>query len=137
MIGVVTNFGTRTQPMTRPIRIMIAERQAKVRFAVRVALERHRGPKTIGEASDAEDMIIQARAVCPDLAILAWELPGSSTAELIGALRQECPNARVIVLGSRAEMRAPALESGANAFVWMGDAPDELMCAIDRCLEKN
>ncbi len=123
--------------MTRPLRIMIAERQAKVRFALRVALERHRGPKTIGEASDAEDVIVQARAICPDLAILAWELPGLPTAELIGALRRECPGARVIVLGSRADMRDPALESGANAFVCMGNAPDELMCAIDRCLEKN
>ncbi len=116
------------------VRIIIADHQAKVRFALRVALERHPGFKTVGEAGDAGDLTVQAQAICPDLAIIAWELPGMPIPELIRTLRQNCPTARVIVLGSRAETRAPALAASADAFVCMGDSPDALSSAIETCL---
>ncbi len=121
--------------MTKAIRIMIAERQAKVRFALRVALEQIPGTKTFGETSSAEDLLAQAQSVGPDLAIVAWESPGLPIPERVATLRRECPDTRVIVLGARMEMRADALGSGAHAFVWMGDAPDALMSAVQHCLE--
>ena len=119
------------------MRILIADQQPKVRFALRVALEQQPGFKTIGEAIDAQDLIAQALAVCPDLAIVDWGLPGMTIAKLIGALHQHCRNTRVIVLSSRAETREPALAAGANVFVCMCDAPDELLSAIDRCLKRD
>ncbi len=134
MICAGTRLGTRMEPMTKPIRIMIAERQARVRFALRVALEQIPGSKTFGEASSAEDLVAQACTTCPDLAILAWESADRPIPEVIGPLRRECPDARVIVLGTHREMCAAALLAGADAFVCMCDAPDELMSAVQRCL---
>lgn len=116
------------------MRMLIADNQAKVRFAVRVALENQPGFKTIDEASDAEDLLTHVRTVCPDLAIVDWELPGMPVGELIGLVRQMCSATRVLVLNSRPETREPALAAGANAFVCMGDAPDDLLSAIDHCL---
>ena len=58
------------------MRIMIADSQPKVRFALRVALEQRPGFKTISEAIDSEDLIVQSRVICPDLVMLDWELPG-------------------------------------------------------------
>jgi DNA-binding NarL/FixJ family response regulator len=121
----------------KAMRILLADQQPKVRFALRVALEQQPGFKTIGEAIDAQDLIAQALAVCPDLAIVDWGLPGMTIAKLIGALHQTCRNTRVIVLSSRAEMRELALAAGANVFVCMCDAPDELLSAIDRCLKRD
>jgi DNA-binding NarL/FixJ family response regulator len=112
------------------MRILIADNQPKVRFALRVTLERQPGFKTIGEVIDAADLLVQAKVVCPDLAIVDWELPGMTITELIGALRASCQNTRVIVLSSHPEMREPALAAGANAFVCKCDAPDELLAAI-------
>jgi len=112
------------------MRILIADNQPKVRFALRVTLERQPGFKTIGEVIDAADLLAQAKVVCPDLAIVDWELPGMTIAELIAALRQECHTLRVIVLSSRPETREQALAAGANAFVCKCDAPDELLAAI-------
>ena len=116
------------------MRILIADSQPKVRFALRVALEQQPGFKTIGEAIDAEDLIAQAKAICPDLAIIDWGLPDLPIADLIHTLRNQCCNVRVIVLNSRTETREQALAAGANAFVCMCDAPDELLTAIDKSL---
>ncbi|MBM3127205.1 MAG: response regulator transcription factor [Chloroflexi bacterium] len=117
------------------MRILIADNQPKVRFALRVTLEQQPGFKTIGEVIDAADLLAQAKVVCPDLAIVDWELPGMTIAELIAALRHECRALRVIVLSSRPETREQALAAGANAFVCKCDAPDELLAAIDVCLK--
>jgi DNA-binding NarL/FixJ family response regulator len=112
------------------MRILIADNQPKVRFALRVTLERQPGFKTIGEVIDAADLLAQAKAVCPDLAIVDWELPGMTIAELIAALRQDCLHTRVIILSSRPETREQAMATGADAFVCKCDAPDELLAAI-------
>lgn len=114
------------------MRILIADNQPKVRFALRVTLERQPGFKTIGEVIDAADLLAQAKAVCPDLAIVDWELPGMTIAELIAALRHECRALRVIVLSSRPETREHALAAGGDAFVCKCDSPDELLLAIEK-----
>ncbi|MCI0478615.1 MAG: response regulator transcription factor [Anaerolineales bacterium] len=116
------------------MRILIADNQPKVRFALRVTLERQPGFKTIGEVIDAADLLAQAKAICPDLTIIDWELTGMTIAELIGALRHECHALRVIILSSRPETREQALAAGANAFVCKCDAPDELFAALNECL---
>lgn len=117
--------------------MLIADDQAKVRFAVRIALERQPGFKTVNEACDAQELIAQVKTICPDLAIVDWELPGMPIGKLIGIVHQICCNTRVLVLNSRSETREPALAAGANAFVCMGDAPDELLSAIERCLNAS
>jgi DNA-binding NarL/FixJ family response regulator len=119
------------------MRILIADHQSKMRFALRITLERQPGLKTIGEASDAGELMAQARAICPDLAIIAWGLPGMPIGELIAALRRCCHNPRVIVLGSRDETRGSALEAGADEYVHMGGSVDELRNAIDRLMDRE
>jgi DNA-binding NarL/FixJ family response regulator len=113
--------------------ILIADNQPRVRFALRVALEQQLGFKTVGEAIDGDDLITQATAACPDLAIVDWELPDLPMADLIHKLRDQCRQARVIILSSRNEMCDQAFAAGANAFVCMGNAPDELAAAIETC----
>jgi DNA-binding NarL/FixJ family response regulator len=119
----------------KSMRILIANNQPKVRFALRVALEQQPGFKTIDEAIDAQDLLAQAQAICPDLAIIEWGLPELPMAKLIEALRNYCDKLRVIVLSSRIESREQAIVAGANEFVCMWDAPDELSSAIARCLK--
>ncbi len=115
--------------------ILIADHQPRVRFALRVALEQQLGIKTIGEATDAEDVLAQTHAAGPDLALIDWELPGMPIADLVGTLRKTRIHLRVIILNSREETREQAMAAGANAFVCMCDAPDKLLMAVDRCLK--
>ncbi len=116
------------------MRILIADNQPKVRFALRIALEQRPGFKTIGEAVDAEDLLAQSKAICPDLVLIDWELL-RPMADLVQALREICRYTRVIILSSRQEMREQALATGADAFVCKCDTPDELLSAVDRCLK--
>lgn len=119
------------------MQILIADNQPQVRFALRVALELQPGFKTIGEAIDTGDLIAQAKATCPDLAIIDWELPDLPMADLIHALRDQCRSVHVIVLSSRTETREQALAAGANKFICKCDAPDELLSAINDCLKAD
>jgi DNA-binding NarL/FixJ family response regulator len=139
------------------MRILLADDQPKVRFALRVLLERQPGLKVVGEAANAENLLDQIETTCPDLVLLAWELPGHvlspskglaggdpsaghrgesvepSGQGLLSALRRVCPNSFVIVLSGRMEVRRAALAAGADAFVYKCDPPERLLAAIADC----
>jgi len=109
------------------MRVLLADDQPRVRFALCVLLEQQPGLKVVGEASDAQDLLAQAQVTRPDLVLLAWELPGLAAAGSLPALRRICPNLFVITLSGRPAARRAALAAGADAFVVKGDAPDELL----------
>lgn len=115
------------------MRILLADGQPKVRFALRVLLERQPGLEMAGEAANAEDLLSQAKASCPDLLLLEWELAGGVGVELLAALRETCPKLVVIALSGRMAARHAALAAGADAFVSKGDPPESLLTAIRAC----
>jgi DNA-binding NarL/FixJ family response regulator len=119
------------------MRILIADNQPKVRFALRVALEQCPGDKTISEAADAADLMAQTHVTCPDLALIEWELTGMPPAELLARLHKSCGNVHTIILSSRAETRDQAMAAGADEFVCKCDSPEELLTAIDKCLANS
>lgn len=112
------------------MRILIADDQPKVRFALRVALERQLGAKVVGEAIDTTDLLTQARYGCPDLILLDWELTDMPAIDVLRELRQMCAKVIVIALSEKSEMRPAALAAGADAFVSKGDPPEHLQRAI-------
>ena len=57
------------------MRILLADSRPKVRFALRVLLERQPGLEVVGEASDAYWLQSLTAELCPDLVLLGWELP--------------------------------------------------------------
>ena len=119
------------------MRILLADGQPKVRFGLRVLLERQPGLIVVGEATNAKDLLAQMETGCPDLVLLGWGLPGwtaigSSASHcgepiaytepgrsqlleqgLLNALRRVCPDSHVIALSGRPEARrAPWDRSG-------------------------
>lgn len=112
------------------MRILIADDQAKVRFALRVLLERQPGLEVVGEAVNREDLVAQVGTLRPDMILLAWELPGNRQSGLPSTLRQMCPDLVVIALSGRPEAHGAALAAGADAFVSKGDPPERLLAAI-------
>lgn len=115
------------------MRILIADDRPKVRFALRVTLERHPGFKSVSEAVDAEDLLSQTQAVRPDLVMVDWKLPGKAGPDLMSALHRTCPDLRVIVLSGDPDVRPCALKAGADAFVSKTAPPEPLLSAIDDC----
>jgi DNA-binding NarL/FixJ family response regulator len=113
------------------MRILLADDQPRIRFALRVLLERQPGLKVVGEAVAAEDLLAQAESTRPDLVLLGWELPGLAAAGSLSALRRIRPDLSVIALSGRPEARRAALAAGADAFVSKIDPPDRLLTVID------
>lgn len=113
------------------MRVLLADDQPHVRFALRVLLERQPGVVVVGEAIDTIDLLAQVEANHPDLVLLGWELPGLATEGALSSLRLICPELLVIALSSRSEARRAALSAGADAFVSKGDPPERLLGAIE------
>ena len=115
--------------------ILLADDQKKVRFALRVLLERQPGVLVVGEVADTAELLSQVRDTCPDVLLLSWELPDQDIAPLLPELRMFCPDLEVIVLSGRPEARQAALAAGADSFVSKGDPPECLLLAIECCCD--
>jgi DNA-binding NarL/FixJ family response regulator len=114
------------------MRILLADNQPRVRFALRVLLERQPGWQVVGEAVDADGLLDQAEVTRPDLVLLGWELPGLLAAGSLPALRGVCSDLLVIALSGRPEARRASLDAGADAFVSKSDPPERLLAAIEK-----
>jgi DNA-binding NarL/FixJ family response regulator len=112
------------------MRILVADSQPRVRFALRVLLEQQPGLEVVGEAADSRELLVQVGSTSPDLVLLGWELPGLPAVDSLLALRQIRSDLMVIALSGRPEARQVALDAGANAFVSKSDPPERLLAAI-------
>jgi DNA-binding NarL/FixJ family response regulator len=119
------------------MRILLADDQATVRSALQLLLEENPELDVVGEATEAGELLAQAKMACPDLVLLDWELPGLQTADLLPALRQHLPRLVVIALSGRPEARRSALAAGVDAFVSKGDPPERLLATLNGCCRKG
>jgi DNA-binding NarL/FixJ family response regulator len=115
------------------MRILIADPQPKVRFALRVLLERQPGLEVVDEVDDAEALLALVKGCCPDAVLLGWELSGIPVERLMVALREACPELVVIALSGRLEAERTAIALGADAFVSKSNPPEQLLAAIAAC----
>jgi DNA-binding NarL/FixJ family response regulator len=109
------------------IRVLIADDQAKVRFALHVLLESKPDVEIVGEAEDAEDLQSLVKTTNPAVVILDWLLPGLLEVGSIGSLRESGSEIFVIALSGRPELGQEALIGGADAFISKIDPPDRLL----------
>ena len=114
------------------MRILLADDQQRVRFALRVLLERQSGFEVSGEAADAVELLVEAMNACPDLVLLDWDLPGYPPADLVTEAKSLPPGPQVIVLGRDFNTKPAARAAGADAFVLKGDPPRQLLAAVRR-----
>ena len=113
------------------MRVLLADDRPTTRFALRLLLERQPGIQVVGEAADAEELLVRAIATFPDVVLLDWELPNLSIdGSSLSALRRVCPHLCVIALSGRPETRTKALAAGADAFVSKADPPERLLAAV-------
>jgi len=122
--------------MMENLKVLIADDQPKVRFALRLTLERQNGLSIIGEASDAIDMLTQLKSLHPNVLIMDWELPGLAGSTLY-ALRVILPETTIIALSSHSENQRLALGFGANGFVNKSAPPETLLDTMNALTHWN
>ena len=112
------------------LRILTGDAQSRVRFGLRVLLEEQAGWRVVAEAADTAALLKLVRDGCPDVVLVDWELPGLPAEQTLAALRRACSTVRVIFMSSKDDLREPALQSGADLFVYKADPPDRLLQLI-------
>ena len=78
------------------MRILIADDQERVRFALRVLLAQQPGLEVVGEATNGEMLLVQATATAADLVLVDWGLPRLAEAGGLPALHRAAPALQVI-----------------------------------------
>lgn len=116
------------------MRIVIADGEAKVRFALRVLLQQRPFYQVVAEVDDAHTLLTQIAATHPDLLLLDWKLPGLQAVASLSELRAENPHLFIVVISGRPEYQQAALADGADAFVSKIDPPERLFAAFDHCV---
>jgi two-component system, NarL family, response regulator len=118
--------------MSEPARVMLAEDHYLIRAGLASVIAAESDLTVCGEATTGQEALALYRSLRPDVAVLAQRLPGLGGGELTRTLRRESPDAKIIILSSRAgeEEIYSALQAGAMAYVLNSAEREELLQAI-------
>ena len=116
------------------MRVLLADDNQNVRFALNALLKRRPEIIVAGEANDAAKLLAGLNAVRPDLLLVDWQLPGLAEVGSLPVLRQSHPDLMIIALSGRPELGHEALSNGADDFVSKIDPPEILLRAIATCI---
>jgi DNA-binding NarL/FixJ family response regulator len=119
---------------TKRIRLLLVDDQPAVRRGLRMRFALESDLEVVGEAGDATEAILLARALRPAVVLMDVEMPGVDGIAAIAALRQAAPHSTVVIftLYDEDAMRARAREAGAAAFVAKHQTEETLLAAIRR-----
>src|SRR5271154_1513887 len=104
-------------PRSRPLRLLIAEDQQRVRSILARGLSEE-GFAAV-EAADGRSALALAMNGDVDLVLLDWMLPGSWGRGVLGSMRRSQKGTRVVMVPARDEVRARtlALNEGADDYI--------------------
>ena len=114
-----------------PMRVMLVDDHALVRAAVRQALM---APDitVVGEAATAEEALLLAPELQPDLLLLDINLPGTDGIRLLRELGPRLPDMQIVMLTVSANKRdlLEAMRSGAAGYLTKDLGPEALQRAV-------
>ncbi len=120
--------------MTPPglqIRVMVVDDHPLVRSAVARAISGD-GMAVVAEASTAEEALVLAPQVAPDILLVDIALPGMSGVELVRELAPRLPATRIVMLTVSSADRdvAAAMRYGASGYLTKDLSPEALARAL-------
>jgi DNA-binding NarL/FixJ family response regulator len=116
------------------IRVLVTDDHMVLRTGVAALLDREEDMTAVGEAATADQAVIKARALQPDVILLDAVMPRKSGIDALPELQKVAPEARVIMLSMQTNPSAikQALNSGAAGYVSKHASDTDLLDAIRR-----
>ena len=113
------------------IRVLIVDDHALVRAAVRQAITAP-GIEMVAEAATAEEALVLAPAIRPDVLLVDIDLPGMDGVSLVRELAPRLPGTRILMLtvSSADHHLLDAIRYGAVGYLTKDVAPDALLRAV-------
>jgi len=117
---------------TDTIRVLSVDDHALIREGIAALVANQTDMTLVGEASNGREAIEQFRSHRPDVTLIDLQMPEMNGIDAIIAIRNEFPEARIIVLTTYAGdvLCQRALKAGAQAYILKGDVRKELLETI-------
>ena len=123
---------------TESNRVLVVDDTASIRALLRQTLPLH-GFEIVAEAGHAAEGIEMARAQQPDVIVLDCQMPQVNGVEAIKPMKEEAPNARILMYSSNDEqyVRQEALDLGADAYFDKLAPISQMAEAMRRMLDRD
>jgi two-component system, NarL family, response regulator DesR len=120
--------------MSEQITVLVADDQALVRGGIVAMLELEPDLRVVAEAGTGDEVLAEAVAKKPDVALVDVQMPGMDGLEAAAALRDRVPGCRVVICTTfgRPGYLTRAMAAGAAGFVLKDSPPEQLVDAIRR-----
>jgi two-component system response regulator DesR len=114
------------------IRVLLAEDQVMIREALAALLSFEDDIEVVAQVGRGDEVTAAATDTKPDVALLDIEMPGADGLTAAAALRQACPDIKIIILTTfgRPGYLRRAMESGASGFIVKDSPADKLVRTI-------
>ncbi|UPG85649.1 response regulator transcription factor [Luteibacter aegosomatis] len=119
------------------IRIMTVDDHPLLREGIAAVIEGQPGLELVGEASNGEEAIERYRELRPDLTLMDLQMPGMGGIAAIEKIRDEFPDARILVLTTyRGDVQAMrAFRAGAQGYLLKSELRKEMLSTIQQMME--
>jgi NarL family two-component system response regulator LiaR len=116
----------------KPIKLLVVDDQSIVRKGICALLEQVDDIDVIGEASDGEEAVAQAKALHPDVILMDLVMPKMDGITAIQQILAFQPRMRIMALTSfvAEDQVFPAIKAGALGYLLKDSEPEELIAAI-------
>ncbi len=118
--------------MSDRIRILIVDDHAIVREGQRALIDTEPGMDVVGEAADGNEAVALAHSLQPDVILLDLIMPHKDGIKAIEEIKEQDPQARILVLTSFAEDENvyAAIKAGAQGYLMKDASPQDILAAI-------
>src|ERR1700691_406039 len=112
-----------------PIRVLVVDDHQLIRVGIATLVAPESDMKVVGEASNGREGIAKFRECLPDVTLMDLQMPDMNGIDAVTAIRDEFPEARIIVLttytGDVQILRA--LKAGARAYLLKNSLHQDLL----------
>lgn len=124
------------QAAAAPIRLLIVDDHSLFRRGLTALLSGQRRLHVVGEAADAGEALRRAAELQPDVILLDNHMPGVAGVDVLPALQQAAPAARILMLtvSEDSDTMSQALQRGAQGYLLKTVDIEVLVAAIERAL---